>query len=55
MIPFTSQLNISMTVDKEGFMSIQISACAHEQMVINLYKDYIKAINLTVALKMALK
>ena len=55
MIPFTSQLNITLTIDKEGYLTYTISSCAHEQMVINLYKDYVKAINLDIGLRMALK
>lgn len=55
MIPFTSQLSVVCEVDKEGFFTFIISACAHEKMVIKLYKDYVKAINLDVALRMALQ
>lgn len=55
MIPFTSQLSVVCEVDKEGFFTFIISACAHEKMVIKLYKDYVKAINLDIALRMALQ
>ena len=55
MIPFTNQLNIKFTVDEEKNITLVVSACAHEQMVINLYHGYVKAINLYVGIRMALQ
>lgn len=54
MIPFTDQLHIVCYVEGGNF-SFHISACQHEKMIINLYKDYVKAINFVVAINMALR
>lgn len=54
MIPFTNQLTVECKTSPEGFMTYIVQSCAHEQMVIDFYKDYTKCINFSVGLSMAL-
>ena len=57
MIPFTNQLlcEPSVTKQPESHLSFKVKSCIHEEVDIHFYKDYAKALNFVLGLRMALK
>ena len=57
MIPFTNQLQCKPTISSqpESHLSFTVNSCTHEEVKIHFYKDYAKALNFIIGLRMALK
>lgn len=55
MVPFTNQFQCNSNIESDDDMYFEISSCTHENIKVNLKKNYIGGLNFYIGTKRAIK